>query len=488
MATASSFAPTLQSDPSPDSAKRAELLGIDRSTRTPALLMFGSAVVWLVVGTVLGLIASWKLHTPTFLADAEWLTYGRVQPAATTAFLYGWGFNVAFAIALWLMARLSRAELRGAGSLIVATLFWNLGVTLGVVGILIGDQTSLEWLEMPAYAAPLLLVAYAMIGAWAFVTFRARRAGAIYASQWYLFAALLWFPWIFSVAQVMLMFFPARGTIQSIVNVWYSSNLFLLWFVPVALAAVYYFLPKLLGRAVNHYYLSGLAFWWMAVFASWAGLSRLIGGPVPAWVQTVGSAASFMLLVPLFIYWLNFPGTLAGAWSTLRGSATLRFIAFGVFAFLISLLWWAANGLQSLAVFTQFTYANHGLAQLGLYGFFSMVAFGSFYYIVPRLLGSPWPFGKLIDLHFWSSALGIALIVAALTIGGVRQGLELNNPELEFMAVTVGTFPWLFAANIGGLLLAVGHVAFALNFFRTVCLTLAAELRPLPRNAQEVVA
>ena len=62
---------------------------IDASCRVPLLALFGGAALWLVIGSVLAMIASIKFHAPDFLADCPWLTYGRVQPAADDALLYG---------------------------------------------------------------------------------------------------------------------------------------------------------------------------------------------------------------------------------------------------------------------------------------------------------------------------------------------------------------------------------------------------------------
>jgi cytochrome c oxidase cbb3-type subunit 1 len=53
---------------------------IDRSCCVPLLALFGGAALWLVVGSVFGLIASIKFHAPDFLANCAWLTYGRLQP------------------------------------------------------------------------------------------------------------------------------------------------------------------------------------------------------------------------------------------------------------------------------------------------------------------------------------------------------------------------------------------------------------------------
>ena len=45
------------------------------------------------------------------MAGCEFVTYGRLYPAATNAMLFGWGCNVIFAIGLWIMARLSQAPI-----------------------------------------------------------------------------------------------------------------------------------------------------------------------------------------------------------------------------------------------------------------------------------------------------------------------------------------------------------------------------------------
>jgi cytochrome c oxidase cbb3-type subunit 1 len=468
MATDSSLTPELTSDRSASAKDSAETFAIDASLRTPLTVLIGSALVWLLIASVLGLISAWKLHTPAFLDAFAFTTYGRVQPAQANAFIFGWGFNTAFAVSLWLMARLSLAPLPSVGVLLVGTVFWNAGVTLGIGGILAGFSTSIEGLEMPGFATPLLLVAYALIASWSLVVFRAGRSSQIYASQWYIFAALFWFPWLYAVAQVMLVFAPVRGTVQSVIQVWFTTNLFLLWFGSVALAAIYYFLPKLLVKSVSNYYLASLGFWWLAIFGSWAGIARLIGGPVPAWVQTVGAAASFMLLVPLVILSMNFFGTLSGRLSAVTGNLTLRFVTFGIFALALVLIGWVLNALHGIAAITQFTYVTVAEAQLGLHGVFSMVVFGSLYYIVPRVLNTPWASAPLAGVHFGASAAGVVLTVGSLLVGGVKQGLLLGDPGVAFSAINAATQPYLFAATIGLAIFAVGQLAFALNFFWTL--------------------
>jgi hypothetical protein len=53
---------------------------IDSSFRPVLLAVLGLGALWLIVGSILTLIASIKFHGPNFLADQAWLTYGRVRP------------------------------------------------------------------------------------------------------------------------------------------------------------------------------------------------------------------------------------------------------------------------------------------------------------------------------------------------------------------------------------------------------------------------
>jgi len=75
--------------PPPDVAI-AERVAADESTRRPALLFFHSAVVWLVIGSVAGLIASLKFQFPDWLTGEAALSFGRVRTVHLNAVAYGW--------------------------------------------------------------------------------------------------------------------------------------------------------------------------------------------------------------------------------------------------------------------------------------------------------------------------------------------------------------------------------------------------------------
>ena len=140
--------------------------------------------------------------------------------------------------------------------------FSNIGLTKTASWYFRGDITSVEWLEIP-YATPLLAISYALIGVWGVMAFRFRKGDHVYVSQWYILAALFGSHGSTSWHRLHHMV-SCACVVQSVTN-WWFAHCIGLWFTPMALATVYYPIPKVLGRPIYPYYLSafGLA---LAIF------------------------------------------------------------------------------------------------------------------------------------------------------------------------------------------------------------------------------
>lgn len=462
----SSLLDSLNPAPRTDAVACAERAEIDRSLRTPVLLFFVSGIAWLLLGSLLGLLSAIKMSMPHFLDSADWLTFGRVRPAHLNTVIYGWASSVGIGVGIWLMGRLCRVALRHRGLLIAAGIIWNIGVAAGTVGILVGQSRSIEWLEFPGWATPVLFIAYALIGVWGVIMFRFRQPGHVYVSQWYLLAAFLWFPWLYATANVLLIWQPVQGSVVGAVNWWYGHNVLGLWFTPIGLASAYYMIPKVLGRPVHSYYLSMLGFWSLALFYSWNGMHHLIGGPFPAWMISASVVASVMMFIPVITVAINHHMTMRGHFDYLKWSPTLRFTVLGAMTYTAVSFQGSLMAIPSLNAITHFTDYTIGHAHLGLYGFFTMTMFGAMYYIVPRLVGWEWPSARMIRWHFWLSASGIALMFAALTLGGFLQGLELNDPEVSFITSVQIVAPFRVVRTFAGVLLVAAHLVFTALFIR----------------------
>ena len=461
---------------------------VDASLRVPLLALFGGAAFWLVVSSVLAMIASIKFHAPDFPAHCAWLTYGRVQPAADDALLYGFCIPAGLGVALWLFAQLGRAPLRGAIVPVVAAKLWHLGVLVGLAGILSGNSTGFVWLEFPRAGSVILFFAYLLLALWAMMNFAARRERALYPSHWFLIAALFWFPWIYLTANLFLVAWPVRGVVQAIIGWWFAGNLLFVWLALVGIGTAFYFLPKFSGRPLQSYYLALFAFWTLILFGTWCGIPP--GAPVPAWLPVLSSFAAVLTDVPVLavaaIAWQtsrrsDAPSLESGVTSSLRLEKSAHradttahcapkggpfcFIRFGLMSFVLSSLMLIAMACPRISQVTEFTWFGPAQTQLQLYGFFAMTMFGAIYYLLPRVVGLEFPFPKLARLQFWLSMFGVVLFIIPLAIGGVEQGMKLNNPNIAFMDATKAMLPFLRTSTIGLLLILLGNSLFALNIF-----------------------
>lgn len=446
----------------------AERHEVDQSVRWPVLAFLGSAVFWLLVGSLFGLVSALKMTHPGMMDESAWTTFGRFRPAHLNSMVYGWASCAGIGVGIWLLARLCHSVVRGNGILLAAAVFWNLGVLVGTLGILRGDSRSIEWLEFPGYATPFLFVAWGALAIWVTWALRHRRKGHLYVSLWYLLAAFLWFPWLYATANLLLIWQPILGPAQAAVNWWFAHNILGLWFTPIGLAAAFYLIPKVIGEPIHSYYLSILGFWSLALFYSWNGMHHLIGGPFPAWMVSASVVASIMMFVPVITVAINHHSTMRGHFGAMKWSPTLRFVVLGSMAYTLVSFQGSLQAIPAVNGVLHFTDFTPAHAHLGMYGFFTMVMFGAIYYLMPRVVEWEWPSARLIRWHFWLSLAGIALMFASLTLGGIGQGMILNDPAMPFLTTLSWVWPFRMVRSLSGGLLLVGHVIFAVHFILMV--------------------
>jgi cytochrome c oxidase cbb3-type subunit 1 len=434
---------------------------VNASCRWPLLVLFSSAAGWAVLASFFQLIASIKFHSPDFLADSPWTTYGRVHDTAGSALLYGFGIQAGLGIALRICT--GRATLPLARQWIVtfgATL-WNLGVLVGIVGILGGDNTGYENLQLPHYAALLLFVGYLLAGVTIVFTLHGRRQPRLSSPQWFVLAAMFWFAWIFTTATGLLLFSTVRGVQQSVIDWWYSGNLTVVWLGLVGLGTGLYFLEKSRDAAGTRDYRPLFVFWTLILFGSWTGIPS--SAPVPVWMPTLSMIATLALAIPLLTIAVTVYGGPPGLRRNSDSSAGSRFIQFALAAWVAATALKVISALPEAASRIDFTWFVTAQSELNTYGFYAMMMFGAIYWIVPQVTGMEWPLQKAVRVHFWLAAAGVLFIVISLAIGGVAQGVKLNHASIPFIDVTAATLPYLRVSTMGDVLIFVGHLLFLSN-------------------------
>ncbi|WP_332877652.1 cbb3-type cytochrome c oxidase subunit I [Massilia sp. S19_KUP03_FR1] len=438
-----------------------ERVEADRSSAFVVFLLLSCAVIWLIVASLAGLTSSIKLHQPDFLVQQAWLTFGRLRTIHLNAVAYGWAPMAALGIAIWLLPRLLKTRLVGGRVAIVGCMLWTAGLIAGLGCIAVGLSDGMEWLEIPWQVDILLVAGGALVGVPLVYTLQARKVDHLYVSIWYMGAALFWFPILFLIANL-----PAVhvGVEQATMNWWFGHNVLGLFYTPMALASVYYFLPKIIGRPIQSYNLSLLGFWTLAFFYGQVGGHHLIGGPVPGWLITLSIVQSVMMLVPVIAFSINQHMTMRGHFGKLVYSPTLRFIVLGGMMYTLSSIQGTVEALRSVNTITHFTHFTVAHAHLGVYGFFTMVMFGAIYFVMPRVMSWEWPYPGLIATHFWLVVAGFSVYFISLTIGGWLQGLAMLDASRPFIDSVIVTMPYLRMRSVGGFIMTLGHLVFAAHF------------------------
>jgi cytochrome c oxidase cbb3-type subunit 1 len=442
----------------PSCAVRPPTALVDASTRWPVLLMAASSVKWLMLSLIAGTIAFTKLHVPALLAGIPALTYGRLVAFQDAVFIYGFASQAAMAIALWLICRLGATPLIGRGASVVAAVFWNLGVLVGAVGILAGDLSPFAHFQFPHNAMPILFLSFCLYGICALLTFASRRECAMYPSLWFVLAGLVFFPWVFASASMTLWSPNGRGVVLPMIAAWAGNNIVTVWLGSIALAAIYYFLPKISGKALYSHGLAVFAFWLYILFGQSTGMHATAA--FPSWVVGLSEICTILMFLPAIANAMNW-------WSTLRGArsaddAAFDFTIWSARFYVMGAVIAAVAAFRPANLFLEFTLFQAGLSSLVLLGFVTLSFFGAFAYIIPRISGWAPSFHWHYRLTFW----GATLVIIGLLIGGLIQAGKATDTSLEYVRVIrsgvmpaglaivgfammlVGQFSWLW--NVGG--------------------------------------
>ncbi|MEO6034922.1 MAG: cbb3-type cytochrome c oxidase subunit I, partial [Verrucomicrobiota bacterium] len=202
------------------------------------------------------------------------------------------------------------------------------------------------------------------------------------------------------------------------------------------------------------------SFWGIALFGGWGLIP--VNAPLPSWIPALSSVMAILMILPVLGVAINLRGTTAG-YTAKSPNPILALVRFGAFSFVLAQemnILSAIRPINEVLAFTYFTPAtNHWI----LVGFFASVMFGAIYYIVPLVLNVEPFLAKKIRDNALMLFGGVVLYGAALAIGGILQGINLNKPEVAFTDVVKGTFPFLGISTLGNLLLIVAGLMLMFN-------------------------
>jgi cytochrome c oxidase cbb3-type subunit 1 len=445
------------------------------------------AVVWGVVGMLVGVIVAAQLSWPALNFDTAWLSFGRLRPLHTNAVIFAFGGCALMGSSFWVVQRTCQAPLFAPKLASFMFWCWQLVIVSAAISLPMGFTRGKEYAELEWPITLLITVAWVAYAIVFFGTIAKRRVRHIYVANWFYGAFILAVALLHIVngmsmpASWMKSYSVYAGVQDAMVQWWYGHNAVGFFLTAGFLGMMYYFVPKQAGRPVYSYRLSIVHFWALIFTYMWAGPHHLHYTALPDWTQSVGMLFSLILLAPSWGGMINGIMTLSGAWDKLRTDPILRFLIvalsfYGMATFEGPMM--AIKTVNSLSHYTDWTI---GHVHAGALGWVGMITMGSLYYLIPRLYGQTKMYSvRAIELHFWICTLGVVFYIAAMWVAGVMQGMMWRevNPDgtlaYTFVESVKATFPFYVVRLVGGLMYLAGMLIMAWNTVMT------ARQRPQP--------
>ncbi len=420
----------------------------DCGSRIPLLFLAVHGAVWFVVAALLYFVAAMKMHGPNLGAAFPWFSYGRLQPAATNAFLYGFLSQAGVAVGIWILSKTGRAKVALPAVLTFGGVLWNGTVLVGTLGILAGYNTGLPWLEMPAGAQAMLFVASIVISVCGLFTIATRTEKTLHPAAWFIIGALLMFPWFLGTATWTLLGQTVRGAVQLSVNAWFITGVTWVWFGFLALGALFYIIPKTSKTEVHSRASATFAFWTFAIVAGWAGVHS--GAPLPRWIIAISESAHLLFLVPIALVVHNLWNSTDGEAVSEQEATSLRFARFAVTALIGFALLSIPFFLRSRNLTLHLTLFNNGITFMLLFGFVGFAILAGYNLMLPALLGRPVKLGCVLG-----SLFALFMTSIPLMLGGMKQAAIWADETKAPAEVVKGLVPFIGMSTLGSLALLI---------------------------------
>jgi cytochrome c oxidase cbb3-type subunit 1 len=438
------------------------------------------AVVWGVVGMLVGVIIAAQLVWPELNLSLPWTSFGRLRPLHTNAVIFAFGGCTLFATSYYVVQRTCQVKLFCPKLAAFTFWGWQLVILAAAVSLPLGYTSGREYgeLEWPIdVLIALVWVSYAIVF---FGTIGTRKIRHIYVANWFFGAFIIAVALLHIVnsAAIPVSFMKSysayAGVQDAMVQWWYGHNAVGFFLTAGFLGIMYYFVPKQAERPVYSYSLSIVHFWALIFTYMWAGPHHLHYTALPDWAQSLGMVFSLILLAPSWGGMINGMMTMSGAWHKLRTDPILRFMIVSLSFYGMSTFEGPMMAIKTVNSLSHYTDWTIGHVHSGALGWVGLVSMGSIYFMVPKLFGQKEMHSiKAIEWHFWLATIGIVLYIASLWISGVMEGLmwrAINSDgtlTYTFVESVKAKHPYYLIRLLGGTLYLSGMLIMFWNVLKT---------------------
>ena len=439
------------------------------------------AVLWGIVGMLVGVIIAAQLTWPELNFGIPWLSYGRLRPLHTNAVIFAFGGSALFATSYHVVQRTCQTRLFMPRLAMFTFWGWQLVIVAAAISLPLGMTQAKEYAELEWPIDLLIAVVWVAYAVVFFGTIGKRKVSHIYVANWFFGAYIITIALLHIVNSAAIpvsltkSYSAYAGVQDAMVQWWYGHNAVGFFLTAGFLGMMYYYIPKQAGRPVYSYRLSIVHFWALIFTYMWAGPHHLHYTALPDWAQSVGMVFSLVLLAPSWGGMINGIMTLSGAWHKLRDDPVLKFLITSLSFYGMSTFEGPMMSIKTVNALSHYTDWTIGHVHSGALGWVGLITMGSLYYLIPRMYGRTQMYSmRAIELHFWIATIGIVLYIAAMWIAGVMQGLMWRAVNADgtlvysFVESVKATYPFYAIRLGGGLLYLSGMLIMAWNVLMTI--------------------
>ena len=418
------------------------------------------AVHWFAIFTTFGLLLAIKFFLPTFLGEAQWLTFGALRPAHVNGVLFGFVSSGLLGAMFYIVPRLCAAPIFKPRLAKIIPFLWNGAVLAGIIWILLGGSQGREYAELPWVIDVLVLLTLVLMAVVVIGTIARRKEKKLYVSLWYYAGTMLWFPIVYCIGNVM--WHPATGALNGIqdamFNWYYGHNVLGLWFTTLGIPAIYYVVPHIIKRPLYSHLLSLISFFSIAFFYTGVGAHHLLQAPIPEWVKTIAVLMTVLMLVPVLSFATNIVLTLRGSGYKVLKSPILMFLLFGFTCYIFASLQGSFQGVRLANQYLHFSQWTVGHSHLALLGGFGFIAAGLALWMVPHTMKSRIYSLSLLRTSFWIGSVGFTLFFLAMTIAGLIANADWWSHINVVESLPALRIPYIVRAVSGGLVVVAAYM------------------------------
>ena len=438
------------------------------------------AVVYLVVGTLIGVWIASELAWPVLNFDLAELSFGRLRPLHTNAVIFAFGGCTLMATAFYSVQRTCGVRLWSDKLAWFAFWGWNVIIVAAVITLPLGLTQGKEYAELEWPIDILIAVVWLAYSINFIMTVATRKTSHIFVSNWFFMGMMVMITYLHVVnslaipVELFKSYSIFSGVQDAMIQWWWGHNAVGFYLTAGFLGIMYYFVPKQANRPVFSYRLSVIHFWALMFGYVWLGAHHLQYTALPDWVGSVGAAVSLAMIIPSWGGAVNGMMTLSGAWDKLRDDYVLRFLIMSLAFYAMSTFEGPVMAAKTVNALSHYTDWTVGHVHSGALGWVAMVAAGALYHMVMKLWNTEMYSAKLVNLHFWMATIGAVVYITAMWVSGIMQGLmwrdydEFGTLTYTFAESVAAMHPYYAMRAIGGLIYWGGATVMLYNVVMTI--------------------